>query len=82
MEKTLKIIQRLFLPEYFVVRKIYDIGNSYLFYIARKDAGDEDVLDPWYTIDKSTDKITGFVVHENLSLFSKAMQSEPVYTAK
>ena len=82
MEKTLERIRKMFLPEYFVVRKMYDIGNSYLFYIARKDAGDEDVLDPWYTINKKTNKITGFVVHEHLDEFRKAMESKPVYTAK
>ena len=82
MEKTLERIRKMFLPEYFVVRKMYDIGNSYLFYIARKDAGDEEVLDPWYTIDKKTNKITGFVVHEHLADFRNAMNSEPVYTAK
>ena len=82
MEKTLERIRKLFLPEYFVVRKMYDIGSSYLFYIARKDAGDEEVLDPWYTVDKKTNKITGFVVHEHLDEFRKAIGSKPVYTAK
>lgn len=82
MDEVLKVIRKMFLPEYFVVRKMYDIGSSYLFYIARKDAGDEEVLDPWYTIDKKTNKITGFVVHEHLDEFRKAMESKPVYTAK
>lgn len=82
MDEALKVIRKMFLPEYFVVRKMYDIGSSYLFYIARKDAGDEEVLDPWYTIDKKTNKITGFVVHEHLDEFRKAMESKPVYTAK
>lgn len=82
MDEVLKVIRKMFLPEYFVIRKMYDIGNSYLFYIARKDAGDEEVLDPWYTIDKKTNKITGFVVHEHLDEFRKAMESTPVYTAK
>lgn len=82
MDEVLKVIQKLFLPDYFVVRKMYDFGSSYLFYIARKDAGDEEVLDPWYTIDKKTNKITGFVVHEHLADFRNAMNSEPVYTAK
>lgn len=82
MDKVLESIRKMFLPEYFVVRKMYDIGNSYLFYIARKDAGDEEILDPWYTVDKKTNKITGFVVHEHLNEFRKAMESKPVYTAK
>ncbi len=82
MNEVLKVIQKLFLPDYFVIRKMYDIGSSYLFYVARKDAGDEDVLDPWYTIDKKTNKITGFVVHEHLDEFRKAMGSKPVYTSK
>jgi len=82
MEKSLERIRKMFLPEYFVVRKMYDIGSSYLFYIARKDAGDEEILDPWYTIDKKSNKIAGFVVHEHLDDFKKAMQSKPVYTAK
>lgn len=82
MEKALERIRKMFLPEYFVVRKMYDIGSSYLFYIARKDAGDEEALDPWYAVDKKTNKITGFVVHEHLNEFRKAMESKPVYTAK
>lgn len=82
MDKVMESIRKMFLPEYFVVRKMYDIGNSYLFYIARKDAGDEEILDPWYMIDKQSKKITGFVVHEHLNEFRKAMESMPVYTAK
>jgi len=82
MEEVLKSIHKMFLPEYFTVRKVYDIGSYFLFYIARKDAGDEEILDPWYVIDKKTKKITGFVVHEHLDDFRKAMQSKPVYTAK
>ena len=82
MDKALESIRKMFLSEYFVVRKMYDIGSSYLFYIARKDAGDEEILDPWYTIDKKSKKITGFVVHEHLDEFKKAMQAKPVYTAK
>ena len=78
MEKTLESIRKMYLPKYYVI----SIGSSYLFYIARKDAGDEEVLDPWYTVDKKTNKITGFVVHEHLDEFRKAMESKPVYTAK
>lgn len=81
MEKTLTNIRKLFLPEYFSVRKMYDFGDAYLFYISRKEYDGEEILDPWYTIDKKTMKITGFVVHDHLEDFRKAMQTEPVYTA-
>jgi len=80
MEKALTYIRKLFLPEYFSVRKLYDLGSAYLFYISRKEYSGEEILDPWYTIDKKTMKITGFVVHDHLEEFRKAMTSKPVYT--
>ncbi len=81
MNEALNSIRKLFLPEYFTVRKMYDIGEKYLFYIARNEEEGEEILDPWYTFDKQTKKITGFVVHQNLPLFKKVMASKPVYTA-
>lgn len=81
MNEIIRRIQEVFLPEYFNVVKIYDLGDKYLFFIVGKDSKDkDDILDPWYTVDKKTKKIAGFVVHENLPLFKKAMQTEPVYT--
>lgn len=81
MKETLEIVRKLFLPEYFTVRKMYDTGDKYLFYIGRNEEDGEEILDPWYVIDKKTKQITGFVVHQNLDLFRKVMQTKPVYTA-
>lgn len=80
MNEALNSIRKVFLPEYFRIRKVYDLGDKYLFYIARKEEDGEEILDPWYTFDKQTKKFTGFVVHENLPIFRKVMQTEPVYT--
>lgn len=83
MEQIIRRIQEVFQPKYFTVEKIYDIGNAYLFFIVGNESkGRDDIIDPWYTVDKKSKKIAGFVVHEHLNDFKKAMQSKPVYTAK
>lgn len=82
MELFIKRVQEVFNSEYFLIERIYDIGDKYLFFIVSKEhKGRDDIMDPWYTVDKKTKKINGFIVHENLDTFRKAMGSKPVYTA-
>lgn len=81
MEQFLNQIYKTFAPDEYTVRRIYDAGTVYLFIISERD-NDGEAMDPWYTIDKRTGKIKGFVVHENLNLFRSATRGKPVYTAK
>lgn len=81
MEQYIRRIREVFKAEYFKIKEIYDLKDQYLFFVVSNGDKDKyDIQDPWYTIDKKTKKIAGFVVHQNLDLFRKAMQMEPVYT--
>lgn len=81
MEQYIRRIREVFKAEYFTIKEIYDLDDRYLFFIVGNgDKNKADIQDPWYTVDKKTKKIDGFVVHQNLDLFRRAMQTEPVYT--
>lgn len=66
-----KIIKR-FYPEHEVFGA-YDAGEKYIFMIREKGVSGG-ILDPFYSIDKTTLEIKGFVPHENLKLFNFARQ--------
>lgn len=74
MKKYLEQIYKIFDPAYFEVYKFYNASNlRYLFAIKRKDT--EGVpLDPWYTIDKKSMKISGFAPHNDLVFFNEAIK--------
>lgn len=75
MKEYLEQIKKVFNPDYFDVYKFYDASNvRYLFAIKRKDIGDEEPLDPWYTIDKKSFKISGFAPHSDIVFFREAMK--------
>lgn len=54
---------------------IYDGGDKYLFGV-KDPKSKEEPLDPWYTIDKKTKKIKGFLPNENWSFFEKAFKNK------
>ena len=75
-EKYLNKIKQIFKPEYFVVFAVYDGGDKYLFGIKNKKYMNEPPLDPWYTIDKKTLEIKGFLPHEDKEFFKRATQNK------
>ena len=52
---------------------VYDADKYYIFMIKEKNATGG-IMDPFYSIDKKTLEIKGFVPHENLKLFKYARQ--------
>lgn len=58
------------------VDKIYNGGDRYLFSIKNTMEKSENLLDPWYTIDKKSTKIKGFLPHTNIKWFNNTLQNE------
>ena len=52
---------------------VYDAGKQYIFMIKQKKVVGS-VMDPFYSIDKKTLEIKGFVPYMNLDLFKYARQ--------
>lgn len=71
--KCRRKIQSIFDSKYYLVYAVYDMGNRYLFGIKAKKSNNEEPLDPWYTINKKTLKIDGFLPHLEYDSFEKAL---------
>ena len=59
----LERIREVFSEDAFDITSLRDYGEDFLFSIKKRGDNGEP-LDPWYTIDKQTGRIDGFVVHE------------------
>lgn len=75
MTKYLSKIRSVFDEKFFDILSIYDAGDRFLFCIKNKDY-DGNPLDPYYTIDKTTLKIKGFMPHIERNVFKKALNNE------
>lgn len=63
-----------------VLNSVYDYGNKYLISIAPKEEkNDEFLMDPFYTVEKKTFKLSGFSPRMDPDGFSKAMKNK-LYT--
>ena len=72
MNKYLAKIKEIFDPKYYDVFSVYDADDRYLFGIRNKKYSGEP-LDPYYTIDKKTLKIRGFLPHMEKDVFRNAI---------
>lgn len=57
----------------YTVPRVYDAGKQYIFLIKQKNVTGP-IMDPFYSIDKKSLEIKGFVPHLNLDLFKYARQ--------
>ena len=62
-----------FCSDAYTVPKVYDAGKQYIFMIKQKNVVGP-IMDPFYSIDKKTLEIKGFVPYMNLEIFNYARQ--------
>lgn len=74
MKKYLEKITSIFDPQYFIVFSMYDAKDRYLFGIKNRKYADGEPLDPYYTIDKESLTIKGFLPHLDKEAFEYAME--------
>ena len=72
--KYIKKIEDIFKPEYYSIYRMYDFIDSYLFAIKRNDAKDSVIMDPYYTINKQSLEIKGFLPHLQWEKFELAIK--------
>lgn len=75
-DKLIKKINSVFNPKYFKIYCMYDAKKYFLFGVKNREYLNEEPLDPWYLIDKKSNKIKGFLPHLNKELFEYALEHE------
>ena len=74
----IKEIYKIFDQKEYVVYDMYDGGSCFIFAIMRKGSKGP-ITDPFYSINKETLDIEGFVPFKNLELFNYARQHPVEY---
>lgn len=57
------------------VDEVFDGGSRYLFKIKNdRYKNEKDLIDPWYTIDKKTTKVEGFLPYKETQWFNETLK--------
>lgn len=75
MNKKIKAtIYKRFNPKVFTIFGAYDAIDKYIFAVKQNNTGPGPYLDPYYSIDKKTLKISSFSPQKEIELFKYARQ--------